>query len=373
MNINKYFDNSATSFPKPKQVAMEMSHYLNDIGGSYGRSFYKRAYEVSKTVEQTRELLADLIGASLSSNIVFTLNATHAINIVLNSFSKIKGEIAITPMEHNAVARPLYRIAGENKNLKIVSLPAFSDGYIDVDNMPQYINKDTKLVVINHQSNVNGVIQPYRKIKELIGDIPLLLDVSQSLGHENINVDKDSIDFLAFTGHKALLGPTGIGGLFVKNKNLLRPLIEGGTGSKSESVEQPDFMPDMLEAGTPNIAGIFGLYAALKNKPTASHSEKDLYHLINDIRKLKNYIVYSASDYENQGDVFSINSKKIDCSELGSLLYEKFGIETRVGLHCAPLAHKHIGTFPSGTLRISPSVYHNKDDFDYLLYALKNI
>ncbi|MCD6112066.1 MAG: aminotransferase class V-fold PLP-dependent enzyme, partial [Bacteroidales bacterium] len=218
MNINKYFDNSATSFPKPKQVAMEMSHYLNDIGGSYGRSFYKRAYEVSKTVEQTRELLADLIGASLSSNIVFTLNATHAINIVLNSFSKIKGEIAITPMEHNAVARPLYRIAGENKNLKIVSLPAFSDGYIDVDKMPQYINKDTKLVVINHQSNVNGVIQPYRKIKELIGDIPLLLDVSQSLGHENINVDKDSIDFLAFTGHKALLGPTGIGGLFVKNK-----------------------------------------------------------------------------------------------------------------------------------------------------------
>ncbi|MCD6112722.1 MAG: aminotransferase class V-fold PLP-dependent enzyme, partial [Bacteroidales bacterium] len=196
---------------------------------------------------------------------------------------------------------------------------------------------------------------------------------SQSLGHENINVDKDSIDFLAFTGHKALLGPTGIGGLFVKNKNLLRPLIEGGTGSKSESVEQPDFMPDMLEAGTPNIAGIFGLYAALKNKPTVSHSEKDLYHLINDIRKLKNYIVYSASDYENQGDVFSINSKKIDCSELGSLLYEKFGIETRVGLHCAPLAHKHIGTFPSGTLRISPSVYHNKDDFDYLLYALKNI
>lgn len=373
MKINKYFDNSATSFPKPEQVAMEMSRYLNDIGGSYGRSFNKRTYEVSKVVEQTRDLIADIIGTSLSSNIVFTLNATHAINIVLNSFSKTKGEIAISPMEHNAVARPLYRNAAENKNLKIVSLPAFSDGYIDVDKIKNYINKNTKLVIINHQSNVNGVIQPYKKIKELIGDIPLLLDVSQSLGHKKINVDKESIDFLAFTGHKALLGPTGIGGLFVKDKNLLHPFVEGGTGSKSESVEHPDFMPDKFEAGTPNIVGIFGLNAALKNKHIASHSEQDFYQLIKDIRKLKNYIVYSASNLKNQGDVFSINHKKYDCSELGTLFYEKYAIETRVGLHCAPLAHKYIGTFPSGTLRISPSVYHNQNDFDYLLYAFKNI
>lgn len=373
MNINKYFDNSATSFPKPEQVAIEISRYLNEIGGSYGRSFNKRTLQVSRVVEETRDLLADLLGTSQSSNIIFTQNATHAINIVLNSFSKIEGEIAISPMEHNAVARPLFRIAAENKNLKIVSLPAFSDGLIDVERFCQYINKNTKLVILNHQSNVNGIIQPYKKIKELIGDIPLLLDVSQSLGHEEINVEDADIDFLAFTGHKGLLGPTGIGGLYLKDKELLQPFIEGGTGSKSESVEHPDFLPDKFEAGTPNIVGIFGLNAALKNKPIAAHSDEDFYQLIKDIKKLKNYFLYSAFDFKNQGDVFSINHKNYDCSELGTLLYENFQIETRVGLHCAPLAHKHIATFPNGTLRISPSVYHNLNDFDYLLYALKNI
>lgn len=370
---NKYFDNAATSFPKPKEVADEISRYLNKAGGSYGRSFYQRAIDVSRLVENTRELIADLLGTKLTSNVVFTHNATHAINIVLKGIS-ITGnkEIVISPLEHNAVARPLNRLANDS-NINIKQLLAFKDGTIDTSRLKEVINEKTALVIINHQSNVNGVIQPIKKIKKIIGDIPILVDTAQSLGYQNIEADNDDIDYISFTGHKTILGPTGIGGLFVRNKETLLPLIEGGTGSQSDSIEHPDFMPDRLEAGTPNIAGIFGLRAALLNKPEPFHTKDDIFQLIESIQKLHQYKIYCSLNISNTGNLFSINSKKMDCSSLGLTLFEKYGIETRVGMHCSPLAHKYIGTFPKGSLRISPSVYHKPEDFEYLLDALKNI
>ncbi|MBU0765402.1 MAG: aminotransferase class V-fold PLP-dependent enzyme, partial [Bacteroidetes bacterium] len=299
-------------------------------------------------------------------------NATHAINIVLKGLSLAGKEIAVSPLEHNAVARPLKRISDEY-NIGIRQIPAFEDGTININRLYEAITEKTKLVIINHQSSVNGVVQPVKEIKKKIGEIPILIDAAQSLGYQKTEVDDNNFDFVAFTGHKAILGPTGTGGLFVRNKESLLPLIEGGTGSRSDSTEHPDFMPDKLEAGTPNIAGLFGLRAALLYRPRPLHRRNDFEQLIESIQKLSNYKVYCSAEKTNRGNLFSVNSNKMDCSALGMALFEKYGIETRVGLHCSPLAHKYLGAFPEGTLRIAPSVYHTPEDFGYLLDALKKV
>lgn len=374
ISFNTYFDNGATSFPKPKEVAQEISRYLNKIGGPYGRSYYQRAIEVSRVVEEARLIVSNLLGTMHSANVVFTQNATHAINIVLKGISLKSKEIAISPLEHNAVRRPLQTLIKDHNNeIKVKILPAFKDGTIDIDQISTVLSKKTDLVIINHESNINGVIQPVEQIKKIIGDIPILLDCAQSLGHCKIEADKTHIDYIAFTGHKGLLGPTGIGGLFVKDKESLQPLIEGGTGSKSDSIDTPLFMPDKLEAGTPNIVGIFGLRAALLNRPNPSHSKDDFLKVIDSLGKLPDLDIYCAHNKDNQGFLFSINNKNMECSSFGKILFEKYGIETRVGLHCAPEAHKHVGTFPQGTLRISPSVYHTTKDFQYLIDSIKKV
>jgi cysteine desulfurase family protein len=369
---NTYFDNAATSFPKPKEVSREMARYLNEMGGTYGRSSHSRAIKVSKVVEETRSLIAEMLGVKKSSHIIFTPNATHGINLVLKGFHFKNKEIAVSALEHNAVWRPLARLA-HDLGLKVNKFSSFEDGLIDLDRVPEAISKNTDLVVVNHQSNVNGVIQPVEKIKKIIGDIPILVDASQSMGHDEVNVQASNIDFLALTGHKGLLGPTGIGALFVKNPEMLSPLVDGGTGSNSESTEMPTFLPDKFEAGTPNIVGIFGLRAALLHKPSPSHTINEYFDLIEGLQGIKGIRVLCAEKKEYQGNVFSLMSKKIDSSVFGRTLGEEFSIETRVGLHCAPEAHRHLGTFPEGTIRIGVSPYHTKEDFDYLLNAIKSV
>ena len=369
--INKYFDNGATSFPKPPEVAEEIAGYLNEIGGTYGRSYHSKAIQVSKIVEETRNMFAKMINAHNSSNIVFTHNATHGINTVLKGLNLKNCEVAVSVLEHNAVMRPLTAIAEQN-SIKIRFIPSFSDGLIDVSKVSEVITEKTTLVVVNHMSNVNGVIQPVEEIKEIIGDKPILVDAAQSGGHIKIDVLK-GLDFVAFTGHKGLLGPTGTGILYIRNPEMLDSFIEGGTGSRSESVEMPQFMPDKFEAGTPNIAGIFGLRTALMNRPVPAHSFKELAQLIENIEEIDGFNVVRANDINNQGALFSILSSVMDPSVLGMKLFEKYSIETRIGLHCAPLAHKHLGTFPQGTVRISFSPYHTNEDIEYLINSLREI
>ncbi|HQN72980.1 MAG TPA: aminotransferase class V-fold PLP-dependent enzyme [bacterium] len=369
--MNKYFDNGATSFPKPPEVAEEIARYLNEIGGTYGRSYHSKAIQVSKIVEETRNMFAKMINAHNSSNIVFTHNATHGINTVLKGLNLKNCEVAVSVLEHNAVMRPLTAIAEQN-SIKIRFIPSFSDGLIDVSKVSEVITEKTALVVVNHMSNVNGVIQPVEEIKEIIGDKPILVDAAQSGGHIKIDVLK-GLDFVAFTGHKGLLGPTGTGILYIRNPEMLDSFIEGGTGSRSESVEMPQFMPDKFEAGTPNIAGIFGLRAALMNRPVPAHSFKELAQLIENIEEIDGFNVVRANDINNQGALFSILSSVMDPSVLGMKLFEKYSIETRIGLHCAPLAHKHLGTFPQGTVRISFSPYHTNEDIEYLINSLREI
>jgi cysteine desulfurase family protein len=368
---NGYFDNAATSFPKPKKVGNEILRYLNDIGGPYGRSFYGRAFEVSGVVEDVRFLLSEKFRTN-ADNLVFTSNATTAINTVLKGLDLRNKEVLISPLEHNAVMRPL-KILEENCGVNIRILPSFNDGFIDINKIESLLSEKTALVIVNHQSNVNGVVQHITQIKRVIKDIPILVDAAQSAGHVELNIDRDNLDFVAFTGHKGLLGPTGTGGLFIKNPELLCPLIDGGTGSKSESFEMPIFMPDKFEAGTPNIVGIFGMLGALSADVENNHSNGDFCQLINEIRKIEGYSVVCADSLNRQGELFSITSEFTDCSTLGRLLYDKYNIQTRIGLHCAPMAHKFLKTYPHGTLRIAPSVYHTANDFEILVEALKSV
>jgi len=370
--MNLYFDNGATSYPKPPEVARNIAYYLDTVGGPYGRSFYTRAFTVSSIVEETRNRLAELLHIKKAENLVFTGNATQAINTVLKGLDLENGIVLVDPLGHNAVMRPLKNL--ENRGLaEIRVLPSYPDGTVRIDKVKDFISSRTVLAVVCHQSNVNGVIQPLGEVKKALGEIPLLVDAAQSAGSVSIDVEKDQIDYLAVTGHKGLLGPTGTGALYMKEEEELSPLVEGGTGSRSESLEMPEFLPDRFEAGTPNIAGIFGLLAALKYRPKKMHTEDDLAKLIERIHEIQGITLHTAGQHGEQGEVFSITSDRMSPSELGQQLFDKKGIETRIGLHCSPMAHTHLNTFPEGTVRISTSVYHTVDDFEYLADSIGQI
>lgn len=370
--FNGYFDNAATSFPKPAQVAEEIGRYLNEIGGPYGRSAYDRVLAVSRVVEETRDLLAALLHADTARNVIFAGNATIALNTALHGLEGKSGHVLISPLEHNAVMRPLWEKCRRGSLLFEV-LPHRPDGLIDTDRIGRCLREDTLLVIVNHQSNVNGLIQPLAGIKKAIGSIPLLVDAAQSLGHVPVDIIEMGIDYCAFTGHKGLLGPTGTGGLFLREPERMSPFILGGTGSHSVSWEMPEFLPDRLEAGTPNIAGLFGLNAAIKNRPAPWHTPEDLQMLIRCLKQTPGLTVYCASEFSAQGPVFSMNHQALDCSEFGDRLFRRFQIETRIGLHCAPMAHQTIGTFPRGTVRVAVSPYHTRQDFERLILAVEQV
>ncbi|MCL6271153.1 aminotransferase class V-fold PLP-dependent enzyme [Sansalvadorimonas sp. 2012CJ34-2] len=368
-----YFDNGATSFPKPPQVAEAVARYLTEVGGNYGRSFHSRAVESGTAIEQCRDMLAEMMDISQVEHLCFASNATHAANVIIQGLSFKEGaEVLISPMEHNATARPL-KMLEEQGLIKLETLPAGLDGRIQVEKVSNYINKNTALVVINHQSNVNGVIQPVEEISDVLGYIPLMVDASQSLGKVPVKVDASKIDYLIFTGHKGLLGPTGTGGMFIRYPDQVNPLILGGTGSNSEHLSMPLVMPDRFEAGTPNIAGIFGLLAALENRPGSQHTREEFLNLLDAIEEIDGFRILRTEDQDSQGEVISLVHDEYDSSELAWLLSSRANIQTRSGLHCAPLAHKHLGSFPDGTCRLSPSVYHGQADFEFLLDTLRGI
>jgi len=369
---NTYFDNAATSFPKPPEVAAEMTRYLNEVGGSYGRSAHARTVAVSRAVEETRSFLAARIGVTQAAHLFFTHNATHAINLVLKGFPFTHKRVLVSALEHNAVMRPLMRLAAE-RGLTVATLPSLPDGTVAVERIGEALNEAADLVIVNHESNVNGVLQPLAEIKRRIGAVPLLVDAAQSAGSTPLALEEAGIDMAAFTGHKGLFGPTGTGALYLKEPDRIAPLIEGGTGSNSESFEMPGFLPDKFEAGTPNIAGIFGLRAALLHPPAVRHAAADLCALLDAMERVEGLRVFRAADRERQGELFSFTSDRMDCAAFGRRLHDEFGIETRVGLHCAPAAHRHMGTFPDGTVRIALSPYHDRDDIAYLRDAVKKV
>jgi cysteine desulfurase family protein len=370
--MNLYFDNCATSFPKPAAVAEAMVSHLNETGGTYGRSAYPRILQSTKLVEECRDSLAALVGTAEGDKIIFTANATTALNLMIQGICKRGGHVLTSAMEHNAIARPLEHL----RRLGWIEwelLESAPDGTIITEKIASKIRPNTILVAVCHMSNVNGMAQSPGEIKKAIGEIALLLDASQSLGSHPVLVDEWGVDFLAFTGHKSLLGPTGTGGAFVRRQELVEPLIYGGTGSGSDSLLMPSFLPDRFEAGTPNITGIHGLNAALKNRPVPRHTSADFADLLREVKTNRNYVVRCATDFANQGKLFSVVHHSLSSSELAHRFYEAFGIESRAGLHCAPLAHRHLGSFPNGDCRFSLSPYHTPEELNFLAKAIHDV
>jgi len=369
--MNLYFDNASTSFPKPPEVGEYINRYLSQ-GGTYGRAAYPRVFDASKMVEETRELISSKTCTSLISNILFTYNSTYALNTIIQGFRFKNKRILVSPLEHNAVGRPIEYLK-QKEGVDYLIMPHFSDGLINIDELKRANLSNVDLVIVNHVSNVNGLIQPLKEIKQVIGNVPLLVDASQSLGKVNVCVDEWGIDMLAFTGHKGLLGPTGIGGFFIREPNIIRPFVYGGTGSNSDKLLMPNYCPDKFEAGTQNILGIYGLYGALKNQPTTSYSIDSYKELIRKLSQIDNIKLLIANDIDNQSDVFSFVPLKTSVSDFTKLLYENYKIEVRGGLHCSPIAHQTLKTYPQGAIRISLSSYHTDNDLNYLLNSILSI
>lgn len=369
---SRYFDNAATSFPKPAGVSRAVARYLDVMGGPYGRAAYPRARDVSRTVERARDRVAEVLGTALATQVVFQPNATTAINTVLHGFLYDGGKVVISPLEHNAVMRPLDALQRRGV-LRWEVMPHHADGTVDLARLSGWLTSDVRLAVVNHMSNVNGVVQPLAALKAALGPVPLLVDASQSLGAVPLRVDDWDIDYLAFTGHKGLRGPTGTGGLFLRRPGTVAPLILGGTGSASDRYEMPDDLPDRFEAGTGNIAGIFGLLAALEEPLVARHTPKDFSWLVAELRALPGVTVYGAAESGNQGELVSIAVTGRDPAQVGDELAGRFDIAVRTGLHCAPLAHRTLGTFPHGTVRLAPGPGHSREDLSFLLGAVRAV
>lgn len=376
-----YLDNAATSFPKPKAVSEAMIHFIEEIGANVGRGSYRSAYSADEMVYDTRERLKSLFGASDSKNVIFTPNVTYALNIILKGFLKPGDHVLVSAMEHNAVMRPLTQLA--HAGVTFDRIPCTHEGKLIVETMLSLVKPNTKAVILMHASNVSGTIMPLEEVGHFCQRhrLKLIVDVAQTAGVLPIDMKAMSIDALAFTGHKGLMGPQGIGGFVVTDEMALsiEPLISGGTGSLSHSEEVPMIMPDRFEAGTLNLPGIFGLSASLRYLDEigikAIHEKEMLLteQFIKGLEAMPEVTVIGPSDMKSRVSVVSIGIKHKDIAIVAHELDKHYGIMTRVGLHCSPNAHKSLGTYPVGTLRFSFGYFNTEEEVAYALEAIKTV
>ncbi|MGV1100815.1 aminotransferase class V-fold PLP-dependent enzyme [Thiovibrio sp. JS02] len=373
-----YLDNAATSFPKPPEVEAAMSRLLKEISLSPGRSAHAFSLAASRVIFEAREAVAEFFGCSDSSRAVFTSNVTESLNVGLFGLLNSGDHVLTSGLEHNSVMRPLRHLE-KKRGVAVEILPATASGEIDPDGIPARLRKNTRLIVVNHASNVTGALADLAAIGSRKGGALFMVDAAQSAGVFPIDVEAMAIDFLAFTGHKALFGPTGTGG-FVFAKGLpLSPLMMGGTGSNSEEEQQPLLAPDCYEPGTPNTLGIAGLAAGLAfiNKTGMEtirrHEEKLTRLLLAGLARIPTLTVYGPPAGPGRGSVVSLRMRGKSVAELAFLLDRRYGIMVRAGLHCAPAAHRSIGTFPEGTLRLSPGFFNSEGDIKAVLAALLSI
>jgi len=376
-----YLDNGATSFPKAPTVAAAMTNYLLEVGGNINRGAYEVAFEAENIVYETRELLCKLFNFNKSENVVFTKNITESLNIILKGYLKADDHVIVSSMEHNAVMRPLNSLAQKGVTYSVAKCN--SNGELHVDDLKPLVRKNTKAVIMTHSSNVCGTILPLEAIGKFCkeNNLCFIVDSAQTAGFLDIDMAKMNIDILCFTGHKSLLGPQGIGGFLISEELVekVTPLIEGGTGSLSEFEIQPDYMPDKFESGTANIPGIYGLNAALKyilaeGIETIRNKELTLTKIfLEEISKLEGIEIIGHNTIENKTPVVSLNFVGKDNGEISYLLSKNYGISTRCGLHCAPSAHKTLGTFPDGTVRFSFSSFNTEAEVMYTVSSIKQI
>ena len=374
-----YLDNAATTYPKPSSVYKNVMKAMKEYGANPGRGSHAMAIEGAKVIYETRELLAELFNLDNPMNAIFTFNATDSLNIAIKGILNSGDHVITTEMEHNSVLRPIKELEKIGVENTIVKCSA--EGMINLSDMENAIKGNTKLIVTTHVSNLTGTIFPIEEIGRLCKKYGLLylLDASQGAGVLNIDLKKYNIDFLAAPGHKGLLGPMGTGILLINNDAELRQLKEGGTGSQSSSLIHPDFYPDKLEAGTHNLPGIAGLNAGLKyilNKGTESiysHEKNLLEIFIKELRKNRKIKIYGPESIEHRSGVVPINIEGMDSSEVANILDSSYGIAVRPGLHCAPLAHKAIGTEKIGAVRFGVGPFNKRADIMEAVKALYEI
>jgi len=379
-----YCDNSATSFPKPDAVHEAMLRYAREVGASAGRGAYREALECAEILSGCRARLCRLFAAERPESFIFTLNATDGLNLAIKGLLG-PGDHAITTwMDHNSVLRPLNALH-RRLGVETTFVPCDSQtGLVDPERIRQAIRPRTRLIACVHASNVTGTVQPIAEVGRIAREheIPFLVDAAQSVGHLSINVQELPIDVMAFPGHKALLGPLGTGVLYVRPglEHRLDTVREGGTGSLSEQPHQPEFLPDRFEAGSHNAIGIAGLSAGLEwilDRGTAAlrrHEEQLIERFLGGISGLRRVTVYGPREPARRVAVFSIRIDGLEPAELSAVLESQFGILTRSGLHCAPLAHRTIGTYDlGGTTRISFGPFTTLEDVDEVVRAVSRV
>ncbi|GAB4350056.1 MAG: aminotransferase class V-fold PLP-dependent enzyme [Candidatus Abyssubacteria bacterium] len=372
-----YLDNAATSFPKPDAVIEAMVGYMRRIGASPGRSSHRLARHADETVFHAREALAALFGVDRSERIVFTANATEALNLAIKGMVSDGGHVITTSLEHHAVLRPLRTLARHGIDLTI--LPS-DGGPIEPDEVRRAIRPDTRLITTVFASNVTGALMPVQAIGEVAREhrIPYLVDAAQAAGAVPINLGELPVDLFAFTGHKALMGPMGTGGLYIAEGLELKPLKEGGTGSDSPNPLQPEELPDRYEAGTLNGPGIAGLGAAVQyimDKGVAALRERELglaHRLEEGLAGINQVTIHSRAGRDRIA-LTSISLEGWESQRLAYELDQRFGVCVRAGLHCAPEAHRSIGTFPGGTVRFSPGPFTRVEDVDAAIEAIRRL
>lgn len=367
-----YFDNSATSSPKPEIVYKKLEIGIREYNANPGRAGHRKSIEAGRKIYEVREKIAKFFNVKNSLNIAFTTNATESLNFAIKGAILQNSHVITTNFEHNSVLRPLFYMQDE-KNIKLTFVNTY-------DEIEKNITSETKAVVINHISNVNGTVQNIEKIGEICKQYNLLfiLDASQSAGYACIDMEKYNIDILCLTGHKSLFGIQGIGAICLRDNVRLEPLLEGGTGSYSKLSRQPKEMPELLEAGTVNTPGIISLGAGIEFinevglEKIREHENRLTKKFIDGLKEIKKVQVYKSWTKE-QGPVVSLNLEGVDSGDLAQILDEEFGIFVRAGFHCAPLAHKTMGTYELGTVRFSFGYFNTDEEIEYALSALKNI
>lgn len=380
MRPEVYLDHASTSYPKSGTIVDAVQSYLSEAGCSPGRSGYRRARRSEEIVDETRRLLGVLFNCEEYRNIAFTYNATYALNFAIKGLLQNGDHVVTTCTEHNSVLRPLeslrrrgvieYTIAGLNK-----------DSTLNLDDYRSAFRETTKAVIINHASNVTGVINPIEQMIPYAHEkgAKVIVDASQTAGFLDIDIDTLEVDFLVFTGHKSLLSLPGLGGLYVRDADGLETIIEGGTGGNSLSLVQPGFLPEKFEAGTCNYTGIAALGASVAelingSLEAARQRERQLIaYIASRLGEIPDIVLYGDVDVAQKVAVLSFNVVGIPANEVSTILDDKFSVMTRPGLQCAPLIHKALNTSPGGTVRVSLGIHSTQAECDSLIDAVQDI
>lgn len=381
MKQNIYFDNGSTSWPKAPGVAAAMSELLESGAFNINRGNYEGAYELESEVLMTRMQLARLFHAPDSRCVIFTPGITYSLNYLIKGLLKPGDHVLVSSLEHNAVMRPLQQLAAQN--IHYTMIPAESDGTTHPESVEGLIRPNTKAVIMLHASNVCGTLLPIRAIGEICKRHHLFfaVDTAQSAGSVDINMQECQIDFLAFTGHKGLLGPQGIGGFLISESldQELTPLIAGGTGSQSDSLFMPNYLPDKYESGTLNLPGIIGLHASLSYLESEGidtiHQRKMALtkYFLEHISSIPQAQIIGKTDLADRLAVVSLDFPGYDNAQIAFSLEQDYGIMTRVGLHCAPLAHQTLHTMPQGTIRFAFSSFNTTSEIDQCILGLREL